>query len=498
MIATLTFALARNRNMTVLRTSTTTLLLLACVSTIGCDDGVSGHDQVDALESSDDDALPYASANVPFDPEAVDEPTRTVAASVVTVTSADGEALPDDVLEEVEDMRLRFAHALVVAKGAPYFAARSADEERIEITYLGKGRVAPAGHDFEGSFHAQMSVEAQPGPFEPPAKYRDDATWITGFNPATRSEFEVRIPPHFSEAVGADADAHGPNCKADDPGLFAEEVQLRHQVGSADTRVRKGAIDTAQTSTNLSRIARVGYGCSGVLIGQNQVLTDGHCLYGNSGWNSSTRIRVGANGTASHEDITVGEGLDDNANVTSTANNGLFWVSSLYKAAKDSGSSTIAYDIGTIVLPNDPIGQTTGWFEIATPSNTSHDDMLNRGYPACGLAESPPGCADPDNWYHMFGDTNACGTGGFSTQKDSAGYSLYGYHSCDASKGQSGSPLYRDEPGKGWAVRGMHVGVHRYADLQSVPDSIAALSVTLITQSRKDLFDLYNAMYTSL
>lgn len=488
--------------MTISRTSTT-LLLLACVSIVGCDEGAPEPDAPDAAESHDaDEDLPYVSANVPFDPDAVDSATRAVSTSVVAVTSADGEAIPAEVLEEVEDMRLRFAHALVVAKGAPYFAARSADEEQIAITYLGKGRVAPAEHDFEGSFYATLDAETQPAPYEPPAKYRDDATWVTGFNPVTRSEFEVRIPKELSEMVGADADARRANRQIDPP--WTDEIQPRHQVGSADTRVRKGAIDTAQTSTNLSRIVRFGSGntgASGVLVGKNQVLTAAHRLYGSAGWRNSARIRVGANGSGNHGDISLGNGLDDNANATWTADGSLYWVSSLFKAARDNGTSTIAYDIGTVVLPNDPIGEPVGWFTIADASNVSHDDMFNRGYPNCTAASPPPGCSDQDNWFHMFGDSNNCGTGGFSSAKDSFGYSLYGYHSCDASSGHSGSPLYRYDQNDGWVVRGVHVGVHRWglspSELQSLTDSTAALSVTLITQSRKNLFDTYNAMYTS-
>lgn len=488
--------------MTILNTSTT-LLLLACVSIVGCDDEGSQLNQPDGSGQSDvEEDLAYVSANVPFDPQAIDEATRAVSTSIVTVKSADGKPIPADALEEIEDMRLRFGHALVAAKGAPYFAARSADEERIEITYLGEGRVAPSEHDFEAAFSTKTPTGAERTAYEPPAKYQDDATWLTGFAPVTRSQFEVRIPKQLSDIVGADADARGANHETASPWTPTEELQPRHQVGNADTRERKGAVDTAQTSTNLSRITRVGYGCSGVLIGQNQVLTDGHCMYDDDGWNGSTRIRVGANGTANLEDVTLGEGVDDGAHVTWTADGGIYWISSLYKDAVDNGGNTIAYDIGTIVLPNDPIGASTGWFGIATPSNASHDDMLNRGYPTCGLSESPPGCADPDNWFHMFGDTNSCRTAGFSSAADPSGYSLYGYHSCDASKGQSGSPLYRNEPGRGWVVRGVHVGRHRFGDspaeLKQLSNSKPSLSVTLITQARKNAFDFYNAMYTSL
>lgn len=484
-----------------------TIVLLAALAplTAACDDGTSAPDQPDSSELDDaevEEELPYVSAIVAFDPDNVDEPTREVSASVVTVKSADGEEIPSDVLEEIDDMRLRFGHALVVAKGAPYFAARSADEERIEITYLGKGRLAPADHDFEAAFQAELGEKTEDGSYEPPAKYQDDATWVTGFNPTTQSEFEVRIPYELSEIVGAAAKERRANPETNTP--WEAETFARHQVGSQDTRVRKGALDTAQTSTNLSRIVRFGSGntgsATGVLIGKNQVLTAGHRLYGSNGWNDSVRMRVGANGSGNHGDISLGAALG-NGNETWTADGSLFWVSSLFKSARDNGGSTIAYDIGTIVLPNDPIGEPVGWFNIADPSNVSHDDMYNRGYANCGAASPPPSCSDPDNWFHMFGDTRRCRTGGFSSNQDPWGYSNFGYHSCDASSGQSGSPLYRYDQNDGWVVRGVHVGKHRWgysgSQLQGLSNSQAALSVTLVTQGRKNLFDFYNSMYTS-
>ncbi|MBV1856993.1 MAG: trypsin-like peptidase domain-containing protein [Nannocystaceae bacterium] len=472
------------------------LLFLASVATAGCAEETSEPELLDALEQvSIDDDLKYVSANEPFDPEAVDEPTRAVSSSVVTVKSADGSPLPADVLEEVEDLSLRFGHALVVAKGAPYFAARSAEEERVEITYLGKGRVAPSDDDFETSFTANAAVQAEQSSYERPEKYRDDATWVTGFNPVTHSEFEVRIPKELASIVGADADARGANRETDSPWSPTEELLPRHQVGSQDTRVLKGAQNTAQTSTNLSRITTVGP-CTGVLIGQNQVLTVAHCLYTSAGWRNSRQIAVGANGTGNLGSVTVGDGLNDNGNVTSTADGSIYWISSLFKDAIDNGGSTIAYDIGTVALPNDPLGAATGWFGYS-PSNVSHDDMYNRGYPDCNAESPPPSCIPG----HMFGDANNCGTGGFSSSTDASGYSLYGYHSCDANAGHSGSPLYRNSSSNGWVVRGVHVGLNRWGltndDLEDLSNSTAALSFTLITQGRKDLFDVYNAMYTS-
>lgn len=484
----------------------TALLLLACLAFTGCDDGTSPGPDTETLENHDDSNVEQP-VSFAFDPDAVDAPTRRVAASVTAIRSADGNPIPEDVLAEVEDIQLRFAHALVVAKGAPYFAARSADAERIEVTYLGKGRVAPADFDFEAAFRAELEAHEKGTSATIPEKYRDDATWVTGFNPTTGSEFEVRIPRELSVLIDGHANAVRERNKNDDPA--AEELVARHQIGDEDTRVRKGALDTAHTSTNLSRIVRFGSdqtSATGVLIGKNQVLTVAHRLYTSSGWSSPRRLRVGANGSGNHGDITLVVD-DSNANAHWTADGHLLWISSLYKNAIDNGGDTTPYDIGTIVLPNDPLGESVGWFTIADPSNVSHDDMLNRGYANCEEASPPPSCSDQDNHFHMFGDNNQCGTGGFSSQKDAFGYSLYGYHSCDASSGHSGSPLYRFDPNDGWVVRGVHKGANRKkpnsneeysnAELLDLPNSRAALSFTLITQSRKNLFDLYNEMYTS-
>jgi len=483
-------------------TSSVALLAVLTATIAGCDQesAVSQEGTAEALPEENAEAtsasLPcedptiseaeadFSSVYDPFDPRNPDEATRSIADLVVEVRSQDGSTLSAEVASEAEEIRLRFAHALAQVEGAAELAARSSSEEQIEVTYLGREEVQPPRRD------AGVELDEGDRDFELPEKYRDDATWLTGFSPATGSVFEVRIPEKFMAFVGAEGESRGAN-REPAPLLNREpEIHPRHQVGSEDTRVLKGALNTRQNSTNLSRIVSIG-GCSGVLVGRHHTLTSAHCVYTSSGWNSAT-LRVGRNGTDWHGDAVHISGGADAGEQTHTDNDGnIYWISSKYKAALDGGGSTIAWDIALIITPNDHIGASTGWFGYAY-GNSSHDDMYNRGYPSCTAPSPPPSCT-PN---HMFGDSNHCGTGGFSDEEDQYGFSYYGYHSCDASAGHSGSPLYRDDENLGWVVRGVHRGGHRFSDLSSVSNGTASLSFNLITRSRANLISWYKSAYS--
>lgn len=472
------------------------LLAALCLTVAACDEEstVDGEFSADLHDDDADDAQPtqYTSVYPPFDPDDADEQTLAVADAVVEIKSADGQPMPEDARQEAEEIQTRFAHALVVAKGAPYFTARSAEAEKIEITYLGRGTLAPPDEDGTDD---RLDSDASPA-VEIPEKYLDGGSWMTGFSPATGSEFEVRFPAELAEIIGLDGEARGANRGTPVEGM--PEVSARSIVGPDDTRVRKGAVDTRLNSSTLRRIVDLS-GCTGALVGPHHVITAAHCIYGGSGWASQT-LRVGRNGNDWYGSaVSITGGPSGSGNVR-TSGGKLYWISSAYKSARDMGSSPKEYDIGIIITPNDDLGAQTGWFGWVY-SNSSHDDMLNRGYPSCSTANNnqPPGgpqavFEDDCLPNHMYGDANYCGTGGFSSAVDSYGLSLYGYHSCDTSGAHSGSPLYRLTNDGHWVVRGVHKGALRDG-VDNSSNDIARQSFALITHSRSDLINTYRSAY---
>jgi hypothetical protein len=83
--------------------------------------------------------------------------------------------------------------------------------------------------------------------------------------------------------------------------------------------------------------------------------------------------------------------------------------------------------------------------------------LKNRGYPACGEAESPPNCIS----HTLFGDPAECTIGitGNTNDSDSVrSYSETATHTCDTNHGHSGSPIYFYDPQN--SNRPTIVGVH--------------------------------------
>lgn len=460
------------------------MVVLGTLGGAACDaEPESTYSELDTQEEGTDAEAPgtFASVYEPFDPALPDEETRLLSQQVVTVRAAEGAEFTADVQHEAEAIQFRFAHTLAVAKGAPYFAARSSDAEKIEVTYLGKASMTEVDVD---DFDPLEQTRNQGS--ELPAKYRDEATWITGFIPATGSEFEVRIPKEFGDIVGVDAEQRGANRGTE---VFEDEIQARKVVGPNDTRVLKGALNTRQSSSNLKKIVNVG-GCTGALVGPHHVLTSAHCMYTDSQWRART-LTVGRNGSdwwGTSVRVAFGPANDDGSEQIQNVDDEIYWISSLYKDRVDNGGNPDPYDFGIIVTPDSDLATSSGWFGYAA-NNASHDDMFNRGYPSCTRGNVPPGCVAN----HLFGDTNNCGTGGFSGAKDSYGYSLYGYHSCDTNNGHSGSPLYRNSNSLGWVVRGVHQG--RARNVPNTSDSVARNLFTLVTFKRSQKISFFKSAY---
>jgi hypothetical protein len=88
-----------------------------------------------------------------------------------------------------------------------------------------------------------------------------------------------------------------------------------------------------------------------------------------------------------------------------------------------------------------------------TVSNANMTALKNRGYPGCGLAESPPNCIS----HTLFGDPNSCKPGITDNSSD-GGYSMAVTHSCDTNPGHSGSASYFYDPNN--SNKPTIVGVH--------------------------------------
>lgn len=458
------------------------------MATVACDDTTADDDGSVLIDEAD--AINYER----FDVDALDATVHEAARLATTVVFPSGEAPPATAVKDSEELQLRFAHALLTAMSIDEIRSRAQTGEAIEIHYTGVGAVSNEAVDFKDD----VLDEAGAVPFKVPERYADGARWMAGFNGETHNEFEVRVPADLGRIVGSSGRDKGidQGWSGPDGTVEASETEFRGLVGPNDTRTLRGSVNTAQTTSNFRKLvgftrpgasASAGSVCTGTMVGPHHVVTVAHCLYSRSAgaaqgsWNGRD-LRVGRNGTD----------WIDSAD-TSTGSR-WFWIEAAYKAAKDANpsSSPRGWDFGVMITPTRDIGATSGWFAWGV-SNAEHDDMLNRGYPATApqsLAVRPRG--------HLYGDSNNCETGDFSNATDGSGKSLFGYHTCDTTGGQSGSPLYRLNNNGNWVVRGVHKGARNPAypaGGAGVADDLLWNSFTLVTQDRADWLTYWRAVW---
>jgi len=328
--------------------------------------------------------------------------------------------------------------------------------EEITVRYRGKGRLGPRRG------YPQAKAETGPAPFEDP-----DTLPFVAFNLATRNEFEVRFPRTLLHRLHAHALARGinrevrlsgaPSSPAGAP-AGGETFTPSAWSGNVDNRVRFYGVNAPVTHWERQRVSDFG-GCSATLVGPRHVITAAHCMYDPDDadpWADDVWIRVGRNGTSWLDEVYI-----DNDNIPG-GQVLWYWVPGGYISSQHH-----QYDIGLIVTPR-RIGQTTGgwmgWW-VLNANTLATQSLWNVGYPACTsftpdgtprIDEPNPAPPDFCRTNHLYGDVNTCAPAQYTNQ-DGDGWSRNFRHRCDASAGNSGSPVYLNFNGRGWGVTGVHI-----------------------------------------
>jgi V8-like Glu-specific endopeptidase len=363
----------------------------------------------------------------------------------VTVRVEAGSAADESVIADLNQLVPDLSDLVPVTPGAK--------PEEMIIRFRGKSRAGGPGPAYPEAPAAKEEVAVRDT--EPLS-----ATFVA-FNPGSGNEFEVQFPRSLLWRLHAGADAAGLNrtvqleerekdvAGRDDatgsPSLFSWS-------GNVDNRVRFYGEDQPVTAWERQRVSDFG-GCTVTLVGPRHVVTAAHCVYDASEaepWVDDVSIRVARNGTSWLDSVLI-----DNDNIP---NGQALWY---FVPQGYINTGNEQYDFSVIVTPK-RIGETTGgwmgWWALSAATMATQS-LWNVGYPGCNAftSDGTPRIDEPNpcSENHLYGDVNTCSPANF-TNLDGDGWNRNFQHRCDASGGQSGSPIYLNYNGQGWGVTGVH------------------------------------------
>jgi hypothetical protein len=365
--------------------------------------------------------------------------------------------------------------------------------ETIVVRYAGQQPAGARGTD---------APLPDPAAGQGPRVTEDPATSsFLAYNPVSRNRFEVIFPRAVLGRMHESAEASGQNREVRLTDAAQPPEAVFSWSGGVDNRARFYGVDQPVTAWERQRVSDFG-GCTVTLIGPRHVITAAHCVYNRSAapgadpWTDDVSIRVARNGTSQLGSVLINNDSIPSGQVL------WYWVPSSYINGA-MGSDVSEFDISVMVTPA-RIGETTGgwmgWWVLGQ-STLDTQSTWNVGYPACTAftSDGTPRIDEPSpcSENHLYGDVGTCYPASFSNV-DADGWSRNFRHRCDASGGQSGSPIYLNYNGNGWGVTGVHTTSVCGATASNpcgASDLVRPLMATRITPEYSGMISYFRNLY---